>query len=304
MMRWKKLGRIYDPKGAEDWALSHAANPVAEHLYGNKFQIYFSCRDSSNRGQIGSVKIEISKTNVAVIQNSLNHVLSHGKLGRFDDSGVTVTGLVKQSNKKFLYYLGWNLGRTIPFRNAIGVAVCQNFDEQFFRISEAPIVDRSSIDPISLSYPFLLYRGDRYCIWYGSCIEWFGESKTDYKFSLKYAESSDGILWHRTGEIALPCDYPSESAIARPHVIFENNIFKMWYSKKIGESYRIGYAESIDGRKWSRLDHRVGIDVSETGWDSEMIEYPYVFDHLGSRYMLYNGNGYGKTGFGLAILGH
>ena len=33
-----------------------------------------------------------------------------------------------------------------------------------------------------------------------------------------------------------------------------------------------------------------------------MIEYPFVFDHDGSRYMLYNGNGYGKTGFGLAVL--
>jgi len=30
--------------------------------------------------------------------------------------------------------------------------------------------------------------------------------------------------------------------------------------------------------------------------------YPYVFDHAGSRYMLYNGNGYGRTGFGIAIL--
>ena len=27
-----------------------------------------------------------------------------------------------------------------------------------------------------------------------------------------------------------------------------------------------------------------------------MVEYPFVFDHRGSRYMLYNGNGYGATG--------
>jgi hypothetical protein len=43
-----------------------------------------------------------------------------------------------------------------------------------------------------------------------------------------------------------------------------------------------------------------GIDVSAEGWDSEMIEYPFVFKHKGLRYMIYNGNGYGKTGFGLA----
>jgi hypothetical protein len=75
----------------------------------------------------------------------------------------------------------------------------------------------------------------------------------------------------------------------------------MWYSCR-GKSYRIGYAESEDGRQWQRLDALAGIDVSPSGWDSEMIEYPFVFDHNGQRYMLYNGNGYGKTGFGLAEL--
>ncbi|MDR0233611.1 MAG: hypothetical protein LBI31_02235 [Zoogloeaceae bacterium] len=40
--------------------------------------------------------------------------------------------------------------------------------------------------------------------------------------------------------------------------------------------------------------------VAET-WP-EMIEYSIVFDHGRQRYMLYNGNGYGKTGFGLAVL--
>ena len=75
----------------------------------------------------------------------------------------------------------------------------------------------------------------------------------------------------------------------------------MWYCSR-GESYRIGYAESDDGIHWIRKDQDVGIDVSDSGWDSEMIEYPFVFDHEGDRYMLYNGNGYGKTGIGLAVL--
>jgi hypothetical protein len=75
----------------------------------------------------------------------------------------------------------------------------------------------------------------------------------------------------------------------------------MWYSYR-GESYRIGYAESDDGVRWVRKDGEVGIDVSLDGWDSEMIEYPFVFDHGGRRYMLYNGNSYGMTGIGLAVL--
>ena len=59
---------------------------------------------------------------------------------------------------------------------------------------------------------------------------------------------------------------------------------------------------SANGLNWTRMDQDAGIARSESGWDSEMIEYPFVFDHGGQRYMLYNGNGYGKTGFGLAAL--
>lgn len=75
----------------------------------------------------------------------------------------------------------------------------------------------------------------------------------------------------------------------------------MWYAVR-GEHYIIGYAESNDGYTWTRKDHLAGINVSESGWDSEMIEYPFIFDHKDNRYMFYNGNGYGRTGIGLAIL--
>ena len=92
-----------------------------------------------------------------------------------------------------------------------------------------------------------------------------------------------------------------EYAISRPSVLKEDGLYKMWYSYR-GQSYRIGYAESTDGLYWERKDEEAGIDASKSGWDSEMIEYPYVFDHKGERYMLYNGNGYGKTGIGLAVL--
>jgi hypothetical protein len=32
-----------------------------------------------------------------------------------------------------------------------------------------------------------------------------------------------------------------------------------------------------------------------------MVEYPWIFDWQGRRYMLYNGNDYGRTGLGLAV---
>jgi hypothetical protein len=75
----------------------------------------------------------------------------------------------------------------------------------------------------------------------------------------------------------------------------------MWYSYR-GDRYRLGYAEPADGLHWQRKDEEVGMGVSESGWDSEMVEYPYVFDHRGKRFMLYNGNGYGTNGIGPAIM--
>jgi hypothetical protein len=50
------------------------------------------------------------------------------------------------------------------------------------------------------------------------------------------------------------------------------------------------------------MDERVGIHVSANGWDSEMIEYAFVFDLNGDRFMIYNGNDFGKTGLGYARL--
>jgi hypothetical protein len=75
----------------------------------------------------------------------------------------------------------------------------------------------------------------------------------------------------------------------------------MWFCSR-GPAYRIRYAESSDGVDWTRGDDPAALDVSTNGWDAEMIEYPCVFDHNGTRYMLYAGNGFGRTGFGLAVL--
>ena len=74
----------------------------------------------------------------------------------------------------------------------------------------------------------------------------------------------------------------------------------MWYAVR-GDFYKIGYAESLNGKDWVRKDDKAGIDISSEGWDSEMISYPYVFKNDNNLIMLYNGNGFGKTGFGYAV---
>jgi hypothetical protein len=299
-MRWIKQGLVFCPQGEHDWMHSYAANPVVEHIEGSLHRVYFSCRDRENRSSIGFFDVDL-RFPQTIVSLSSQPVLSPGAPGYFDDSGASVACLVGLGNQKYLYYTGWNLAVTVPWRNSIGLAVSAGGDDRFQKYSPAPICDRSAVDPFSVSYPWVMYTGSRWKMWYGSNLSW-GTAHRDMQHVIKYAESHDGIHWDRQGSIAIPLLGTEEWGVARPCVIKDNDLYRMWYSSRFGETYRIGYAESQDGITWIRKDDEAGIDVSASGWDSQMIEYACVFDFDGDRYMFYNGNGFGKSGMGLAIL--
>lgn len=279
---------------------SHAAVPIAEHIEGNLFKIYFSSRNKDNQSFTGYILIDITRPQ-EILELSDSPVISPGAIGEFDDSGAMATWLALHEGRRFLYYIGWNLSVTVPFRNSIGLYVRENGGE-YKRYAPGPIVDRSLTEPHFVASCCVLPGLDKWRMWYLSCTEWkIRNGKPEHHYHIKYAESIDGVSWIRKGVVAIDYSDDSEYAISRPSVIRDEGCWKMWFSHR-GSAYRIGYAESLDGINWQRLDSDCQIDVSESGWDSEMIEYPFVFDHGGSRYMLYNGNGYGKTGFGLAVL--
>jgi len=281
---------------------SHAAVPIAEHLQGDLFRIYFSSRDAENRSHTGSLTIDLADP-TRVIDVSTNPILVPGGLGEFDDSGAMATWLTEVEGRRHLYYIGWNLGVTVPFRNSIGLALgATDGSDRFTRYSAGPIVDRTIEEPHFCASCCVVPNGEIFSMWYLACTGWhLREGRPEHKYHIRYAESADGVVWSRNGEVAIDFANIGEYAISRPSVVHDAGIWRMWYSHR-GESYRIGYAESVDGRHWTRYDNKAGIDVSEHGWDSEMIEYPFVFDHKGQRYMLYNGNDFGRTGFGIAVV--
>jgi predicted GH43/DUF377 family glycosyl hydrolase len=300
-MKWIKKGVIFEPPGNIDWIVTHAAVPIAYHLRGDTYRIYFSGRDHLNRAQVGYFEMDINYPG-EILCWSDKPVLGVGKLGTFDESGAMGDWIIAQEGNLFLYYTGWNLGVTVPFRNAIGLAVSQDGGRTFIKYSKGPILDRNIHDPCFVSNSCVFVDKKKWRMWYLSCDQWKIESNTTkHYYHIKYAESDDGIHWERDGILCVDFKSEDEYAISRPCVLKNGGKYKMWYSYR-GQSYRIGYAESDDGIEWERKDDEAGIDVSESGWDSEMIEYPFVFEHDGERYMLYNGNGYGKTGIGLAVL--
>jgi hypothetical protein len=237
-------------------------------------------------------------------------VLGLGKLGCFDDSGAMPCSIVNHEGRKYLFYIGWNRGVTVAYRNSVGLAVSDDGGLTFERVFEGPIVDRTRFEPYFCASPFAMFDEGRWKLWYASSTGFaMVDGRPEPLYQIKYAESADGREWTRPNITCIPYGFEGE-ANARPCVIKENGVYRMWYCFRgsVGyrtdkaQSYRLGYAESRDGIHWTRMDDRVGIDRSDTGWDSQMMEYPFVYEHRGRKYMLYNGNGFGETGIGYAEL--
>lgn len=297
-MKWEKLGQIFCPNGDSEWMHSHAANPIADHIKDDIFRIYFSTRNINNCSSIAWIEIDL-KDPSNILRIAKRPILEPGLIGCFDDSGCSIGSIVRVGNKHLLYYMGWNLGVTVPWRNSIGLAISEDEGQNFKRVTSAPIMDRSTEDPYTLSYPWVFHSDGKYHMWYGSNLQW-GRDQADMFHMIKYASSSNGLSWTRNGQTVIKTDNDTEFAFAKPCVIKHNNKYHMWYAYR-GERYLIGYAQSEDGISWVRKDKQIGIFPSKEGWDSESIEYPCVFTHNNKLYMLYNGNGYGRTGFGLAV---
>jgi len=302
-MKWRKLGRIYEPRALHPLMQSHAANPTVLPLGDSLIRVYFNSRDLDNRASIGWAVFDLEKPCAGVLDLSSAPVLVPGVTGGFDDSGVSMGCFARSEVDLRMYYMGWNLGVTVPWRNTVGLAISRDGGLSFERYSAAPLLDRSAVDPFSISYPWVFQRGSEdWLMWYGSNLTWgSGKRKEEMVHPIKVALSDDGLQWRREGRIALPLQRESEYAMSRPTVVRDRGLFRMWYSLR-GSAYRIGYAESLDGLEWMRFDERAGITISDDGWDSETVEYPCVFDAAGAKWMVYNGNGYGRTGFGLAVM--
>lgn len=309
-MKWIKKWLIFKVERRHEWMQTHAQVPIVDKIDNERLRIYFGTRDSKNRTLTTFIEVEADNPrNILYVHDE--PILPLGRLGCFDDSGVMPSDIISYNGKKFFYYVGWNVGHSVRYRVANGLAISEDNGVAFKRISEGPIMDRSIVDPIAVSTQCVLVEKGVWKMWYMSYVKWeIINGIAEPFYHIKYAESKDGINWDRKGIVCIDFKSDVEAGIARPFVLKEEGIYKMWYSYRSAvnyrsdksASYRIGYAESKDGINWKRKDEEVGIDVSEDGWDSEMIAYPYVYEQNGRKYMFYNGNGFGASGFGYAIL--
>jgi hypothetical protein len=295
---WEKQGLLVPAPPPLRWTASHAALPVARAV-GDGVELYFSSRDGDGRSHIGRASFAPDLSGAPSYEPE--PLLGPGPLGSFDDAGVTTSCLLEREGGLDLYYSGWTRGATVPFYFYVGCARSTDGGRTFERVSSAPVLERSDVDPYLTASPWILVEDSRWRMWYVSGTGWeLVGDRPRHRYHIKYAESRDGLSWKREGHVCIDFRDDSEYAIARPCVVRDGDVYRMWYSSR-GDAYRLGYAESVDGLTWERLDEAAGLEPSTEGWDSEMVCYAAVYEADGRRHLLYNGNGYGETGIGHAV---
>ncbi len=307
-MRWEKRGRIYTPEiMLEKGMIPHSQVPVPVELE-DRIRVFFSCRPQQNISL--PTFIDIDKNDLTkIIYCNKGTLLPLGKKGAFDEFGIMPTEVVKRENELWMYYTGWQRGINITYTLAIGLAVSRDNGETFEKVYEGPVLDRTKDEPYMTMSPNIFMEHNLWHVYYASGVGFVEENgKYEPQYVIKHATSENGIDWNRNPVSILENTIKDESN-TRPSVIRMNDTYHMWFCYRGGSdfrggknSYRIGYAYSEDLITWIRDDSKAGIDVSEDGWDSEIITYPYIRKINDSYYMFYNGNGFGKTGFGYAEL--
>jgi len=319
-MNWEKKGVLYCPEGKNGFDVSHCHKPTPLIIDENTVRVFFGVRDGNGKtrttfidldiDRLLSEKIEDNKRCLKYIHNE--PVLDLGKIGTFDDSGANVSSVVRlDSDTVYMYFIGWNPSTTVHTRNSIGLAVSRDNGNTFARMYDGSILDRTKDEPYYTGAVDVIIDKGEWKIWYTSGSEWkIINGRPEIYYHIKFATSINGIDWDRQN---ISCIKPQNEfeATARPCVMMDHvsGKYMMWYSRRDlvdfrsdkKHGYRGGYAESDDGIVWQRMDNEFGVEVSTDGWDSEAVAYPYVIMIRNVRVMFYNGNGFGKTGFGYAI---
>jgi hypothetical protein len=302
-MRWRKMGLIYAPDGSQTWAKSHAMLPTPLDMGDGRLRIYVAFVDENTVGRIGYVDVD-ARDPSRILEVSDTPVLDIGEPGAFDDNGVNPSSVIRVGDEVRLYYIGYQLGVHVRYLLFSGLAISRDGGSTFKRHSRAPILDRSDSELLLRSAPHVTPGGPPWRMWYvagDSHISAGGTTRPNY--NIRFIESDDGIHWPTKGEVAVDLDSDDEYGLGRPFIAEWGGVDRMFYARRShSRGYRLGYAETTNGRSWSRRDDQVGIEFSPVGWDSEMLIWASVVVTEFAIYLFYNGNSYGATGFGYAVL--
>lgn len=313
--KWKKLGKLFDPKDltAPSWMHDYAQSPSVL-IEDDYVRVYFCSRPAPGPDGLYLSYIsfiDLDRTNLHnILRVCEQPVLELGKYGTFDEFGTYPVSVIRHGEEIRAYYAGWTRCESVPFNAAIGMAISRDGGETFQRLGDGPVLSYSPDEPFLLGSPRIRKFDGGWQLWYVAGKEWrMADGKPEPIYKIRMASSNDGINWVKHGLDLIADKLGAHECQACPDVTWRDGQYQMFFSyrdirnyRSSEGGYRIGYASSADMLHWARDDDQVGIGVSETGWDSEMVNYPHVFELDGATYMLYQGNEMGRAGIGLAVL--
>jgi predicted GH43/DUF377 family glycosyl hydrolase len=315
MFKWKKLGHIFDPQkySSMDWMNSFAQAP-STLIYQDFVRVFFSCRPlPDEQGQYVSYigYVDLDRHNLFKVLNiSKSPVIGLGKRGTFDEFGTYPPTIIRHENTVHLYYGGWTRCASVPFNVSIGLATSHDDGHSFTKHGTGPVLSHSLHEPFIISSPKIRKFNNSWQLYYISGEKWISTTnRAEPVYKIRMALSSDGIYWNKINKNLIPSKLETDECQASPDVFFHNGKYHMFFCYRYSlnykikdRAYRIGYAISDDMVNWQRKDDGAGLEVSENGWDSEMVSYPHVFKLDNKIFMFYLGNDVGRYGFGLAQL--
>jgi hypothetical protein len=316
-MRWIKKGLIFDPTNHNlkfEWH-DYAQSPQVI-VYNDFVRVYFSTRKIDKSGKFVShvAFVDFYKDFTQIINHSKNEVIPLGDLGCFDEHGIFPFNPLRYENKIFAFTCGWSRRISVPVETSTGLAISNDDGLKFVKYGKGPVLTSSLKEPMLVGDSFVKVFEGIFHMWYIFGMYWLkvsGHEPEARVYKISHATSNDGITWsNRDGEQIIDDKIGPEECQALPSVIKIDNKYHMFFCyryatdfrKNPSRSYKLGYAYSDDLISWKRDDENKGIDISDEGWDSEMMCYPHLFEAFGKVYLLYNGNQFGKFGFGLAEL--
>jgi hypothetical protein len=302
-MTWTKRGFIYCATGRREWAALYAMMPVPVLIPDQDLiRIYVGVTSADKFGRTITVDVSKDDPSRVVAINDDRPLIDLGVPGAFDDSGAVPSCHLMKDDSEYLYYVGFQRTVKVPYMIFPGLCIRKHGEREYVRYSESPLMDRLSGSAFSLAAPFVMFDAGRYRMWLWIGKRWVNISGKPYMQAwIGYAESADAVRWEIVKEDCIVPDTPHEFSVGRPWVVKEDGKYKMYYSvRHVERMYRLGYAESSDGINWERNDKALGLDVSASGWDSEMMCYPSVINVGARTFMFYNGNKNGESGFGWA----
>ncbi|MDX2133631.1 MAG: hypothetical protein SFV52_02550 [Saprospiraceae bacterium] len=317
-MRWKKLGKIFDPTDHRlDFDVQLFAQSPQTIVLDDVVRIYFSTRrtDPSNGKFFSDIAyIDMDKSLGNIIGHSTGTVIPLGGLGAFDEHGIFPISLLQHDDRVWAYTCGWSRRVSVSVETSTGLAFSRDNGTTFEKYGSGPVLSSSLHEPMLVGDSFVRVYNGVFHMWYIFGKKWgeaAGSEPPARVYKIAHATSTDGIHWHKEEGVPIIIDVLNEDECqALPTVIRIGNRYHMFFCFRYAtdfrtnpnRGYRLGYAWSDDLVHWTRDDQNSGIGLSDSGWDAEMMCYPHLFSVDNDIYLLYNGNAFGKQGFGAARL--